>query len=87
MLSFPAERFPGRKYPAVSTEVLNRREVVLLTDMLYMQKLLLDLATDCSLKLKTAVVVKSLGAQIAVVRVGIDMVLTPSGIERFCNHG
>ena len=84
---FPAEHVPGRKYPAVSAEVLNGRELVMLTEAQYMQKLLLDLAADCGMTLQTAAVVKSLGAQIAMVRAGVGMALTPSGIERFCNPG
>ncbi len=87
MPPFPAEHVPGRKYPAVSAEALNGQELVMLTEAQYMQKLLLDLATDCQLTIHTAAVVKSLGAQIAMVRAGVGMALTPSGIERFCNPG
>ena len=87
MPPFPAEYVPGKKYPAVSAEALNGRELVMLTEAQYMQKLLLDLAVDCHLTLQTAAVVKSLGAQIAMVRAGVGMALTPSGIERFCNPG
>lgn len=87
MPPFPAEHVPGKKYPAVSAEILNGRELVMLTDAQYMQKLLLDLAMDCHLTLQTASVVKSLGAQIAMVRAGVGMALTASGIERFCNPG
>ncbi len=87
MPPFPAEHVPGKKYPAVSADVLNGRELVMLTEAQYMQKLLLDLAVDCHLTLQTAAVVKSLGAQIAMVRAGVGMALMPSGIERFCNPG
>ncbi len=87
MPPFPAERISGRKYPAVRAEVLNGQEMVMLTDAQYMQKLLLNLAMDCGLTLQTAAVVKSLGAQIAMVRAGVGMALMPSGIERFCNPG
>ena len=87
MQPFPAKHVPERKYPAVSAEVLNGKELVMLTDAQYMQKLLLDLAADCELTLQTAAVVKSLSAQIAMVRAGVGMALMPSGIERFCNPG
>ena len=67
--------------------MLDGREMVMLTETQYMQKQLLDLAADCRLTLQTSAVVKSLGAQIAMVRAGVGMALTPSGIERFCNPG
>ena len=87
MPPMPTERVPGRKYPTVSAEALNGRGLIMLTDAQYMQKLLIHFAMDCHLTLQTAAVVKSLGAQIAMVRAGVGMALTPSGIERFCHPG
>ena len=84
---FQTVDIPDRKYPAVSVKALNRQELVMLTDTQYIQKQLLSLAMDCQLELRTAAVVKSLEAQIAMVRAGVGMALLPSGIERFCNPG
>lgn len=84
---FQTVDIPDRKYPAVSVKALDRQELVMLTDTQYIQKQLLSLAMDCQLELRTAAVVKSLEAQIAMVRAGVGMALLPSGIERFCNPG
>lgn len=78
---------PDRKYPAVSAKALNGQELVMLTEAQFMQKQLMNLALDYQLELRTAAVVKSLEAQIAMVRAGIGMAVMPSGIERFCNPG
>ena len=75
---------PNRKYPAVNAEALNHQNMVMLTDAQYMQKQLMSLAAEYHLTIQTAVVVKSLEAQIAMVRAGVGMALMPSGIERFC---
>ena len=77
----PAE---GRRYPAVHTESLEGQAFVMLTDTQFMQKQLEKLAADYRLTLRTAAVVKSLEAQIAMVRSGVGMALVPTGIERFC---
>ncbi len=76
---------PDRKYPAVDARALDGQSMVMLTDAQYMQKQLTELAVGHSLTLETAAVVKSLEAQIAMVRAGVGMALMPSGIERFCN--
>lgn len=79
-----ANEMPDRKYPAVNAEVLNHQNMVMLTDAQYMQKQLINLVAEYHLTIQTAAVVKSLEAQIAMVRAGIGMALMPSGIERFC---
>ncbi len=79
-----AAELPGRKYPAVSAEALDGQGMVMLTDAQYMQKQLQNLAAEYHLSVRTAAVVKSLEAQIAMVRAGVGMALVPSGIERFC---
>ena len=85
MPRFDTSDVPGRKYPAVDASALNGRSMVMLTDAQYMQRQLTELAVGHSLTLETAAVVKSLEAQIAMVRAGVGMALMPSGIERFCN--
>ena len=79
-----ANEMPDRKYPGVNAEVLNHQNMVMLTDAQYMQKQLINLVAEYHLTIQTAAVVKSLEAQIAMVRAGIGMALMPSGIERFC---
>ncbi len=85
MPRFDTSDVPGCKYPAVDASALNGRSMVMLTDAQYMQRQLTELAVGHSLTLETAAVVKSLEAQIAMVRAGVGMALMPSGIERFCN--
>lgn len=84
---FPAlksEAAEGRKYPAVDVEQLNGLPFVMLTDVQFMQKQLEKMAKRGRLVLRPAAVVKSLGAQIAMVKAGVGVALMPSGIERFC---
>ena len=82
---FPSVAAADRKYPALKAEALDGQPFVMLTEAQFMQKQLLDLAIEYHLTLQTAAVVKSLEAQIAMVKAGVGMALTPSGIERFCN--
>ena len=56
----------------------------MLTDAQFMQKQLENLRIDFKLSLHPAVIVKSLEAQIEMVKAGVGMALMPSGIERFC---
>ena len=59
----------------------------MLTSAQFMQRRLEELSEDLGLTLHTAAVVKSLEAQIAMVRAGVGMALMPTGIERFCAPG
>ena len=52
-----------------------------------MQKQLRELLFSKKISVGTAAVVKSLEAQIEMVRAGVGMALMPSGIERFCHDG
>ncbi len=83
-LPFPAADVPGRRYPAVAAEVLEGQSMVMLTESQYMQKQLRSLLLDRKLCVETAAVVKSLAAQIEMVKAGVGMALMPSGIEQFC---
>ncbi len=85
--SLPAVELEDRRFPAVDVGVLNGRRFVMLTDAQFMQKQLENLCLDYGLKLKTAAVVKSLEAQIAMVKAGVGIALMPSGIERFSAPG
>ncbi len=83
----PTQHIPERKYPAVDAGQLNEKPMVMLTDAQFMQHRLEELAEEEGISLHTAAVVKSLEAQIAMVRAGVGMALMPSGIERFCFPG
>ncbi len=78
------EDISGRKYPAVSAEVLNGQNLVMLTETQFMQRQLDNLVKDYHLAIKPAAIVKSLQAQIEMVKAGVGLALVPSGIERFC---
>ena len=80
----PAENIPDRKYPAADASVLNGQALVMLTDTQFMQKQLKNLSIDYDLNIRPAAIVKSLEAQIEMVKAGIGMALMPGGIERFC---
>ena len=79
-----SEVMNGRKYPAVDAEQLGGGNFVMITESQVMQKTLENICVDYDLSIQKAAVVKSLEAQIAMVRAGVGMALVPSGIERFC---
>lgn len=80
---FQAEAMQGRRYPAIDAATLNGKPFVMVTEAQVMQKELNNLCVDCSISLKKAAVVKSLGAQISMVRAGVGMALLPASIARF----
>ena len=80
----PAKELPNRKYPAVNAKVLDGQTMVMLTDHQFMQKQLNNLCKDYQLNIRPAAIVKSLEAQIEMVKAGVGTALMPSGIERFC---
>ena len=80
----PALSLDSRRFPAVDAKVLNDRPLVMLTESQFMQKQLENLRIDFRLSLRPAAIVKSLEAQIEMVKAGVGMALVPSGIERFC---
>lgn len=80
----PAEAMPDRKYPAADAKILDGQSLVMLTDPQYMQKQLDNLCKDYQLNVRPAAVVKSLEAQIEMIKAGVGIALVPSGIERFC---
>ena len=81
----PATTVPGRRFPALDAAVLEDRPFVMLTETQYMQKQLQDLLAETGIRVRTAAVVKSLEAQIEMVKAGVGVALMPSGIERFCS--
>ena len=83
--SIPSEIIADRKYPAINASFIDQQPFIMITDNQVMQKALVNLCLDYDLNLQKTVVVKSLEAQIAMVRNGVGMALVPSGIERFCS--
>ena len=83
--AMPAKQMKDRKYWAVDAECLDHQSFVMITEGQPMQQLLDNLCRDYHLSLQKAAVVKSLEAQIAMVRAGVGMALVPAGIERFCS--
>ncbi len=84
--SFPmlkSEIIEGRKYHAIDVKQIDGQSLVMITETQVMQKELDNLCVDYDLRLQKAAVVKSLEAQIAMVRAGVGMAFVPSGIERF----
>ncbi len=77
----------GRKYPAVSTAVLRKYPLVMLTEAQYMQQQVDGLLYGGESSAAPAVVVKSLEAQIEMVRSGVGMAVVPGGVEQFCRDG
>ena len=83
-LPFSAKQMEDRKYPAIDAAALDGQAFVMITEGQFMQRALDNLALDHKLTLRKAAVVKSLEAQIAMVRAGVGMALLPGGIEHFC---
>ena len=81
-----AKELPGRKYPAVNINALNGQSLVMLTDTQFMQMQLDSLCLDYHISIQAAAIVKSLEAQIQMVKAGVGMAFVPGGIERFCNQ-
>ena len=79
-----ARHLPDRKYPAIDPEILHAKHLVMLTEGQYMQRILQSLSEKFALAVTPAAVVKSLEAQIEMVRSGVGMAILPTGIERFC---
>ena len=78
---------PERKYPAVDLKTLNDAPLITLSDTQIMQKLLDDQCTKFGIQYKTAVVCRSIEAQLAMVKAGLGMALVPCGIDKFGDDG
>ena len=81
-----AEVLSGRLHLAVSADVLNEQNLVMLTETQFMQTQLKNMLIDYHLTVRPAAIVKSLQAQIEMVKAGVGMAMVPSGIERFCRE-
>ena len=70
----------GYSYPAIDFSILNHQEFIMLTDSQVMQRRLNDLCAECNVLPEIAAVVKSLEAQIEMVRKGVGIALVPTGV-------
>ncbi len=83
---FRASAAKNRKYPVVDVMAADGVSFVMITDSQVMQQALNNLCDEYDLNLKKAAVVKSLQAQINMVRRGVGMAVVPTGVERFCDE-
>lgn len=83
----PAQTVPGRKYPAIDASQADGLGFIIITETQVMHKALSDICADYGIHIRTAAVVKSLSAQMAMVRAGVGVALLPSGIENLCAQG
>ena len=77
----------GRRYGAVDLRQIDGRAFVSITETQLMQRIFDGICAEYDIRTECAAVVKSLEAQIAMVRAGVGMALVPGGIERFCGDG
>lgn len=75
-----------RKYPAIDAGQMNHGSFIMLKEGQAMQKALNNLCVDKNLELNRVAVVKSLEAQIAMVRAGVGMAFVPAGVNQFCSN-
>ncbi len=75
-------KYTAEKTDAVDVSLLNGESFVMLTEQQMMQKELQNLCNRFQIELKTAVVVKSLEAQIEMVSAGIGSAIVPMGIRK-----
>ena len=83
-LELESKMVPGKKYPVIDASQLSGCSFIKITESQVMQGILDDICFDYGLDIKTSAIVKSLEAQISMVRAGVGMALVPSGIETFC---
>ena len=83
----PSVKAGNRKYDAVDAKMLNGLSLVMISETQVMQRALDNLCRDLDIRVGKAAVVKSLSAQVAMVRAGVGAALVPTGIERFCAEG
>lgn len=78
---FKAEKTEGRRHSAVSIRSLDGEPFVTITESQMMARALSELCENNGITVKGAVVVKSLAAQVAMVKAGLGLALLPSGTE------
>lgn len=83
MLRDTAVKCDDRRYPAIDANLLDGQEFVMLTETQIMQEALTDICIDNDIELKKAAMVKSLEAQIEMVRAGVGAALVPTGLIKY----
>lgn len=81
-----AEESVGRSYPAIDIKKIDGQSFVFITETQYMQRILDGLCKKYGISLHTSVSVKSLEAQIEMVKAGLGMALVSSGMRGFCRE-
>lgn len=77
-----AKEKDGRRFSAIDFGLLHNQAFVILTETQIMQRALEDLRVECNIDIRAAAVVKSLEAQIEMVRKGVGIALVPTGVCR-----
>lgn len=77
----------GYRYGVIDFSLLDNQEFVMITDSQVMQRSLNDLCAEYNVVLKTVAVVKSLEAQIEMVRKGVGIALVPTGVCKDADKG
>ena len=80
----PAVTMTGRRHPALDAAKLDGQSFIMINENQLMQKTLEEICREYGITVNTAAVVKSIQAQIAMVRAGVGMALVPSGAEKLC---
>lgn len=79
-----SEIVEGKKHPAIDVDQIDGRSFIMITESQAMQRTFDRMCSERGLTIEKAAVVKSLEAQISMVRAGAGVALVPSGIETFC---
>ena len=78
---FKAKKVEERRHSAVSIRSLDEKPFVTITESQIMARALSELCENNGITVKDAVVVKSLAAQVAMVKAGLGLALLPAGTE------
>ena len=81
-----AETLAGRIYPATDIKNIDGQSFVFITETQYMQRTLDNVCKKYGVSVNAGVCVKSLEAQIEMVKAGLGMALVSSGMQGFCRE-
>ncbi len=79
-----AEPMKNRKFGAIDIREISENALVTITETQVMQKTVDNLCFEYNINVEPAAVVKSIEAQISMVRAGVGMAIVPSSVECFC---
>ena len=83
--SLNAKKTEGRRYNAIELKNISGQPFVSITESQVLQRTVLRIFKEYQIEVNPVITVKSLQAQINMVREGLGMAIVPSGIERFCS--